>query len=129
MTILHTLHDGTLPPRAILPAPTPATDVFGATDPSDDPALAVVTVQLAMTRDALAAALDMATANAEENPDTWTVPYIRESVELMLANESWMRAHRDGRKYPELATDPSVGDYIRAIYRAVDRAYAPKDGR
>lgn len=124
MTILHTLCDGMTPPRAALPEPTPATDVFGATDPSDDPVHAVVTVQLAMTRDALAAALDMATANAEENPDTWTVPYIRESVELMLANESWMRAHRDGMQYPRLVDDASVGRYIRAIYRAVDRAYS-----
>ncbi|MGW7440599.1 hypothetical protein [Streptomyces sp. NPDC054849] len=123
MTILHTLADGTIPQRAALPEPTPATDVFGATDPSDDPVYAVVTVQIAMSRDMLAAALDMATANAEENPDTWSVEYVRESVELMLANESWVRAERDGRKYPRLIEDSSVGAYIRAIYRAVDRAY------
>ncbi|MFI1449082.1 hypothetical protein [Streptomyces virginiae] len=124
MTILYTQPDGAQSPRPAYPAPTPATEIFGATDPGEV-VHAVVTVQVAMTRDTLAAALDLATANAEEWPDDWSVPYIRESVELQLTYENALRLEQDGARYATREfLDESVLPYIEAIYRAVDRAYS-----
>ncbi|MFE3580547.1 hypothetical protein [Streptomyces vinaceus] len=123
MSILFSLPDGSPAPRPAYPKPTPPTDVFGATDPGED-VRAVVTVQVAMTRDMLATALDLAAGNCEEHPDTWSVQYIRESVELQLTYENFIQLERSARGYEEWADiDESVKPYIQAVYRAIDRAY------
>jgi hypothetical protein len=129
MSILFSLPDGSPAPRPAYPKPIPPTDVFGATDPSEN-VHAVVTLQVAMTRDMLAAALDLAAGNCEEHPDTWTVEYIRESVELQLTYENFLHLERSAQKYEEWGDiDESIKPFIQAVYRAVDRAYplqAPK---
>ncbi|MBT2493682.1 hypothetical protein J7E96_35320 [Streptomyces sp. ISL-96] len=133
MTILRTLPDGTVERMPNFPPPTPPTGTFGATDPTydDTDIRAVVTVRVAMTRDMLAAALDLFAGGAyDEHPDGWTVPYIRESVEMTLTHESVVQIEVDAERFPQLLDDPSVADRVRAEYRAIDRAYphfAPKE--
>ncbi|WP_413753057.1 hypothetical protein NRF20_20750 [Streptomyces sp. R-74717] len=127
---IHTLSDG----RSVhLPPATPTDYVFGVSDPDDilpgEDVRAVVTLKVAMTRDMLAIALDLACGASGENPDTWDVAYIRQSVELSLSMESPFTIQHDAETHAELLDDPSIGDYIRAEYRAIDRAYpymAPK---
>ncbi|MEV5131657.1 hypothetical protein AB0K87_14415 [Streptomyces sp. NPDC053705] len=129
MSIL-TLSDG----RPVhLPPAVPTDYVFGCSDPDDLPlgeeVRAVVTLKVAMTRDMLATALNLACGASEEDPDSWDVAYIRQSVELCLAMEGPFTIQRDAEMHAELLDDPSVRDYIQANYRAVDRAYphfAPK---
>jgi hypothetical protein len=126
MTILHTLADGTIPPRAAFPKPTEPTDVFGATDPSDDPVQAVVTVQIALTRDMLTVALDDGCNGTEEHPDTWSVEFIRESVELYLAMNGSLRLLQDQNLLLDFLYCEPPGpcrDRVQAEYRAIDRAY------
>jgi hypothetical protein len=123
MSILFSLPDGSEAPRPTYPAPTPPTDIFGATDLGED-VHAVVTVRVAMTRDMLATALDLAAGNCEEHPDTWSVEYIRESVELQLTFENFTALDCQSRGYAEWGDiDESVKPYIQAVYRAIDRAY------
>ncbi|WP_405489081.1 hypothetical protein [Streptomyces sp. NBC_00096] len=128
MTILYTQRDGTQDRRPTYPAPTAPTEIFGATDPGED-VRAVVTVQVAMTRDMLATALDLAAGNCEEHPDSWSVPYIRESVELQLTYENFVELERTAQSLAEWEEiDESIKPYMQSIYRAVDRAY-PVQGR
>lgn len=123
MSILYTLPDGSQSPRPTYPAPIPSTTVFGCTDPGED-VRAVVTVQVAMTRDMLATALDLAAGNCEEHPDSWSVEYIRESVELQLTYENFIELERTARGIAEWeGIDESIKPYMQAVYRAVDRAY------
>lgn len=123
MTILHTQPDGTQDPRPTYPYPTPPTEIFGCTDPDED-VRAVVTVRVAMTRDMLATALDLATGNCEEHPDSWSVEYIRESVELQLTYENFIELEQTSQGYGEWGEiDLSIKPYMQAVYRAVDRAY------
>lgn len=127
---IHTLSDG----RPVhLPPATPTDYIFGVSDPDDIPlgeeVRAVVTLKVAMTRDMLAAALDLACGANEEDPDSWDVPYIRQSVELSLAMESPFTIQRDGEGFADLLDDESIREHIQAEYRAIDRAYphmAPK---
>lgn len=128
MTILYTQRDGTQDSRPTYPNPTPPTEIFGATDPGED-VRAVVTVQVAMTRDMLATALDLANGNCEEHPDSWSVEYIRESVELQLTYENFIELERSAQGLAEWeCIDTSIKPYMQAVYRAVDRAY-PVQGR
>ncbi len=123
MSILSSLPDGSPAPRPNYPKPIPPTDIFGATDPGET-VYAVVTVRVAMTRDMLATALDLAAGNCEKHPDTWSVEYIRESVELQLTYENFVELERSAQSYSEWGDiDESIKPYIQAIYRAVDRAY------
>ncbi|MEE1818482.1 hypothetical protein PUR59_26115 [Streptomyces sp. SP18ES09] len=110
------------------PATTPAL-LWGAVEADEEPR-AVVTLQVAMTRDMLAVALDLAAGNDRSNPDTWTVQRIREDVEFSLASNPIPSLQRDAETFADLLDDPSVRDRIQAEYRAIDRAYplyAPKE--
>ncbi|WP_392668602.1 hypothetical protein [Streptomyces sp. LN785] len=113
-----------------LPAPISTSYVFGADDDVDD-VVAVVAVKVAMTRDMLAVALDLASVGRfDENPDAWTVEWIRESVEIQLCIEGPFTIQRDAEGFADMALDPTVGNRVRAEYRAIDRAYphlAPKE--
>lgn len=116
------------PVRAQLPPATPSTLVFGPENdegriPADE-VQAVVTLRVAMTRNMLGAALNLAScASYDEDPDTWSVERIREYVELEVNMQGPWRLLQDAPGYDEMIHDPSVGDRIRAELRAIDRAY------
>ncbi|MGW7107011.1 hypothetical protein ACWGHU_12720 [Streptomyces xanthophaeus] len=134
MTILYTQLDGTQAPRPTYPQPTRPSDVYGATEPGDE-ARAVVGLHLAVTRDMLAVALDDACSNADdENPDDWSVEYIRESVELYLSMYGAFRLRENQNLLIDFLYSEPAGpcrDRVQAEYRAIDRAYphAPQSGR
>ncbi|MEV7653216.1 hypothetical protein AB0O39_03480 [Streptomyces anulatus] len=112
----------------VLPSAVPTDYVFGASDTNDlvdsDEVHAVVTLKVAMTRDMLAAAFDLAMRGAyDENIDELPVEEIRHRVELSLHMESPWELLRDGRTFDELLEDESIVDLVRAEYRAIDRAY------
>ncbi|MFB7555323.1 hypothetical protein [Streptomyces brevispora] len=122
------------PPKAALPAAVPTSYVFGASDADDvltDDVRAVVTLKVAMSRDMLASALDLAMRGAyDENLDTMPAEEVRHRVELSLHMESPWTLMRDAELFPDMLDDPTVGHLVRAEYRAVDRAYpylAPKE--
>ncbi|MEV5441418.1 hypothetical protein AB0N23_02540 [Streptomyces sp. NPDC052644] len=107
-----------------LPAATPPEGVFGAAGPGygDDDIRAVVTVRVAVTRDVLAVALDDA-GGWDKHPDEWSVPYIREAVSWSLTHQDFGDLERAAERIPDLVDDPEVGERIRSVYRAVDRAF------
>ncbi|WP_326614984.1 hypothetical protein OHA57_04675 [Streptomyces anulatus] len=116
-----------------LPPAVPTDYIFGVSDPDDacfrEGVHAVVTLKVAMTRDMLAVALNLNSGASEEDPDTWDVPYIRESVELALHCDGPFTIQQDGGLLLDAMGDESVRAYIQATYRAIDRAYphlAPK---
>ncbi|RSS50056.1 hypothetical protein [Streptomyces sp. WAC01280] len=113
-----------------LPPALPPTNLWGATEPGDDPR-AVITLQVAMTRDMLAVAFDLMGGHCDQDhPDAWSVEDIREAVEAALASHSWTLLQDYARDFPDLLNDPSIREQIQAEYRAVDRAYplyAPKE--
>ncbi|GAA3255911.1 hypothetical protein [Streptomyces lavendulae] len=123
---LHTLADGTAIPLPPMPAPTPLSDVMGATEAHCD-VRAVVAVQVALTRDMLAVALeDAAGRNWDEHPDTWSVAYIRESVELYLGQSGYLRLLESESLLVDFLEYEPPGeprDRVQAVYRAIDRAY------
>ncbi len=117
-----------------LPVPTPPTSVQGAPDPGDNsPLHAVVTLRVAATRDMLAAAADLAAGNFggdQRIPDRWSVEHTRYLVELTMASVGHADLAEDGASLRALAgpdgDDPSVRDFVQAVYRAIDRAYPPQ---
>ncbi|MER5312893.1 hypothetical protein ABT034_34555 [Streptomyces sp. NPDC002773] len=112
-----------------LPPAIPPSHLWGPVDRGEEPR-AIVTVQVAMTRDMLALALDHAVTNAYDALDTWTVAYIREGVEMALSMEGPWRIEQDAHSFPDLLDDPAARTNVQAVYRAVDRAfplYAPKE--
>ncbi|MFJ7242383.1 hypothetical protein ACIQWB_35390 [Streptomyces olivaceus] len=106
----------------------PQLPVFGPTivtnepEPGEEERHAVLTLRIAVDRDMLAALLDISCYDYPD-PDSWSVEFIRESVELRLSLDGAYEAWRDSRRFSELLDDPSVRDRIQAEYRAVDRAY------
>ncbi|MFH9137458.1 hypothetical protein [Streptomyces sp. NPDC017524] len=130
MTILS--HTETQP--VVLPPAVPTDYVFGASDTNDvlggEDVHAVVTLKVAMTRDMLAAAFDLAMRGAyDESIEEMPVEEIRHRVELSLHMESPWDLLRDGANFSDLLYDESIVDLVRAEYRAIDRAYphmAPK---
>lgn len=130
---LHTLTDGSPIPLPPMPAPTPPSDVLGATEVGYD-VRAVVTVQVALTRDMLAVALEDGCSGVEEHPDTWSVDFIIESVELYLGQVGHMRLLEGENLLVDFLEYEPAGpcrDRVQAVYRAIDRAYplqAPKAG-
>lgn len=83
---------------------------------------AVLALRIAVDRDMLATLLDLA-CYSYPDPDAWSYEFIRESIEMYLGMDGAYTVWRDSRRFPEMLDDPSVGDRIRATYRAVDRAY------
>ncbi|GLW00909.1 hypothetical protein [Streptomyces lavendulae] len=122
---LHTLADGTTIPLPPMPKPTPPSDVMGATETGYD-VRAVVVVQVALTRDMLAVALEDGCSGVEEHPDTWLVEFIRESVELYLGQAGYMRLLEGENLLVDFLWSEPAGpcrDRVQAVYRAIDRAY------
>lgn len=120
--LIHTFADGTVPMMPKLPAPTPPATVHGALE-ADCDVRALVTVQVAMTRDMLAMALDLAAGAAGESPGSWSVQYIRESVEMELVCHGAVELQRDAHLMVSALDDESVREQVQATYRAIDRAY------
>ncbi|MEU6312362.1 hypothetical protein [Streptomyces sp. NPDC047014] len=122
---IHTLYDGTRIPLPPMPEPMPAAEVSGATDPGYD-IRAVLTLPVAVTRDMLAVALDDACSGYEEHPDSWSVEFIRESVELQFAMSGFLRLQESENLLVEFLEYEPPGpcrDRVQAEYRAIDRAY------
>ncbi|MFD5790730.1 hypothetical protein ACFWH1_29440 [Streptomyces sp. NPDC127037] len=118
-------------PAAPLPPAVPTDYIYAAEDIPAEDVQAVVTLKLAMTRDMLASAFDLAMRGAyDENIDTMPVEEIRHRVELSVHLEGPWTLLRDSVDFSDMACDPTVGGAVRAVYRAVDRAYphlAPKE--
>lgn len=132
MSILNTLPDGTQQARPSFPPAAPPIGVHGATDFHHDGNIrAVVTVQIAVTRDMLAVTLaDFAGRNWDQDPDDWSVGYIREAVAMNLVHDSVVEIEQDAHDFPDWdGMDDETRRRVQAVYRAVDRAYphqAPK---
>ncbi|MEU2076861.1 hypothetical protein [Streptomyces sp. NPDC013489] len=113
-----------------LPPAVPPSHPWGAFGPGEEEPRAVVTLQVAMTRDMLALALDRAVTNSYDALDAWTAGYIREGVEMGLCEFDLYRLERESLCYPDLLDDPAARPNVQAVYRAIDRAYplyAPKE--
>jgi hypothetical protein len=105
-----------------LPPAVPPAHPWGPVEPVDG-ARAVVTLQVAMTRDMLALALDGALHGDYVDLDTWTVQQIHEYVEMTLALDGPWHLEKNAPSYPDLLDNPELRPNVQAIYRAVDRAY------
>lgn len=107
----------------------PAGDVQDMVEPYDEPHT-VVTLQLAVSRHQLAAALEDAAVGFQgelTNPDEWPVEQIRDWVSFNLAHMSALQLEQGAQSMAEMAApdyyDTSLQWYIHGIYRAVDRAF------
>jgi hypothetical protein len=81
---------------------------------------AVVTVQVVVTRDQLAAAVQIGAGDfygGERHPDELTVDEVRTLVRMQQAAEAVAAMAESSRAVPEDRA------YARAAYRAVDRAF------
>lgn len=108
----------------------PALPVGGVQDvTSSQEPHAVVEVRMAVTRDQLAAAVEMGASQSygTQDPDTLTVEEIRELAAFNLACMGALELEQGARSMVFLAgpdaDDLSVQWYIHGIYRAVDRAF------
>lgn len=84
---------------------------------------AVLTLRAAVDRDMLAFAVDKGTCGDESDPDGWPVEFTRDAAEHELAMSGTYGIWRDRHLIATAADDPEAGPRVRAIYRAVDRAY------
>ncbi|MEV5611522.1 hypothetical protein [Streptomyces sp. NPDC052225] len=109
-----------LPRTRQLPA-YPATRVTNAQEVGET-RRAVLALHVAVDRDMLAAALDLA-CYSYPDPDSWSLVFIRDSVERQLALDGAFHLWHDSRGFADLLDDPSVHERIEAEYRAIDRAY------
>lgn len=84
---------------------------------------AVLTMRAAIDRDMLALAVDRGTRGDESDPDGWGVEFVREVAEYEAAMSGTYSLWCESYLIEAAAEDPEVGPRVRAIYRAVDRAY------
>ncbi len=90
---------------------------------------AVVEVRLAVTRDQLAAAVEMGASHTYgiQDPDRLTVEEVREFAALNLAAMSALELEQGAQAMVSMAgpdaDDVSLQWYVRGVYRAVDRAF------
>lgn len=85
--------------------------------------VAVLTLRTAVDRDMLALAADKSTLGDDADPDEWTIEFTREAAEYELAMTGAYEIWRDSHLIASMIDDPQVGPRVRAIYRAIDRAY------
>ncbi|AWT42823.1 MULTISPECIES: hypothetical protein [Streptomyces] len=113
----------------------PAVPVVGVTnlvEPYDEQH-AVVTVQMVVSRDQLAAAVEDAATKAYgiQDPDELSVEEVRSLAAFSLAWMSALELEQGAQSMAHMAgpdaDDVSLQWYIHAVYRAVDRAF-PKAG-
>lgn len=91
---------------------------------TDSERVAVVTMRMAVDRDMLALAVSKSTGGADEtDPDGWTVEFVREVAEYELAMSGAYELWGDSHMMVAALDDPELAPRVRAIYRAVDRAY------
>ncbi|NED31974.1 hypothetical protein [Streptomyces sp. SID8499] len=110
----------------------PVDEMPDLVEPYDEPH-AVVTLQVRVSRDQLAAAVEMSASHGWgiTDPDTLTVEQTRYFAVHNLVCMSALELEQGARAMAFLAgpdaDDVSQQDYVRGIYRAVDRAF-PKTG-
>lgn len=102
---------------------------YSVVDPYERPH-AVVEVRIEVTRDQLAAALESGATGyygGAVNADALPVEEVRAFVQMNLATMSSLELQRDAEMLAEMAAegfyDAAARDYVRAIYRAVDRTF------
>ncbi|MEV7427024.1 hypothetical protein [Streptomyces sp. NPDC091212] len=105
-----------------LPAPTAPTSVTNIPEP-DGEVHAVVTVRVMLSRDALAYLVREGIAYEDTSPDTWSVPFIRWTVEMQLSLAGGFTPERDVHLLFRDLDCPDGRPSVQAAYRAVDRAY------
>lgn len=113
-----------------LPAAIPPSTVQHLEDAWAEGHRAVVTLRVALSRDHLAAALDLSTEGnevRERDMDNWSVQFIREQTEMNVHLASAMELDEGAEAMRELL-DPNGPDtsslpLTEAVYRAIDRAY------
>ncbi|MBL1100614.1 hypothetical protein [Streptomyces coffeae] len=88
---------------------------------SEAPTL-TISVPMAVTRDMVAAVVDLVVADGYGPADGLTPEFIRESVEVHL-RVCGVLDLEESAKYFTSADDGSVTDFIAAVYRAADRAF------
>lgn len=113
-----------------VPPAWPSTTVTGTLEPGAQPH-SVITLRVAVTRDTLAAVLDMAVhqnvgVEVKEDLDAWPVEDIHATVQMLLSVDGhWEYEKGAHAMYESLhgLDDGSMVDYAQEIYRTVDRAY------
>lgn len=99
-------------------------------DPYDEPH-AVLGIRVVVTRDHIAAAVDMGVhkfhAPGERHPDKLTVDEVRYFAEAYVLSESALEMQRGAEAMAQMAEpdfyDRPTHELVVAMYRAVDRAY------
>lgn len=107
----------------------PASSVEDMVEPYDE-RHTVVTLQLAVSRHQLAAALEDAAVRFEgelTDPDEWAVEQIRDWVSFNLSHMSALELEQGAQSMAEMAApdyyDTSLQWFVHGVYRAVDRAF------
>lgn len=102
---------------------------YSVVDPYEQPH-AVVEVRIEVTRDPLAAALEMGATGYYgrlSQPDDWPVEEIRAFVQMNLVTMSSLELQQGAESMAFMAgpatDDLSTQWYIQGVYRAVDRAF------
>lgn len=113
-----------------VPSTRGTTEQHSIVDPYDEPH-AVVGLRVVVSRDHLAAAVDMGVhkhyAPGERHPDDLTVAEVRYFAECYLLSESALDLQQGAEAMAQMA-EPDFYDrpthaLVMAMYRAVDRAY------
>lgn len=113
-----------------VPAVRGMTEQHSLVDPYDDPH-AVIGLRVVVTRDLLAAAVDMGTnkyyRSGERHPDSLTVAEVRYFAEAYILSESALDLQQGAEAMAAMAEpdfyDRNTHALVLAAYRAVDRAY------
>lgn len=113
-----------------VPATRGTTEQHSLVDPYDKPH-AVVGLRVVVSRDLLAAAVDMGVhkyySPGERHPDDLTVEEVRYFAECFVLSESALDLQQGAEAMTEMAApdfyDRPTHALVMAMYRAVDRAY------
>ncbi len=113
-----------------VPATRGMTEQHSIVDPYDEPH-AVVGLRVVVSRDHLAAAVDMGVhkyyRSGERHPDDLTVEEVRYFAECYLLSESALDLQQGAEAMAQMAEpdfyDRETHALVMAMYRAVDRAY------
>lgn len=112
-----------------VPAVCGTTEQHTMVDPYDEPH-AIVGIRVVVTRDHLAAAVDMGVHKYYgdgRNPDDLTVAEIRYFAECYVLSESALEFQKGAEAMAQMAEpdfyDRPTHELVMAMYRAVDRAY------
>lgn len=109
-----------------VPAVRGMTEQHSLVDPYDEPH-AVIGLRIVVTRDHLAAGVEMGVNGDSWHPDELTVAQVRYFAESFIVTESALEIQRGAEAMAQMAEpdfyDRAVHEHVMACYRAVDRAY------